>query len=365
MARLTLLSLQKDLPQGSPLFKKLSLELVDGELLVLLGESGCGKTSLLKMIAGLDENFSGDILINDHSIRRTLPEHRNIGFMTQSASLFPHMTIEENILFPLKVRRISLQEQRSVLTSVAEALVLPDLLSRLPHQLSGGQKQRVALARCLAQKPDVFLMDEPLSSLDNQAKIKLRGLIKQVQKQLGVTAIYVTHDQEEATQLADRIAVLGKHAEEETQLLQCASPNDIYHHPVNTQVARILGSPLINLLPIGLGKTEHKNPAEVTLDWQGTTHYLGVRPNAWGIRPKTQSDETHAPRLSGKIKVTEMLNGNYFAYWSSIQRNEDTAPWVVQVDKPILSGEAVVVDLKPGVFPVFDISGNYLTQVSV
>ncbi len=268
MARLSLTNIHKDLPDSKALFDDLCMNVKEGEFVVVFGESGCGKTTLLRMIAGLDQQYSGSLLFDNKEMNGVPAEQRGVGLMSQSASLFPHMTVTDNVLFPLKVAGISKAEQQVQLEHIASVVGINDFLNRYPKQLSGGQQQRVALARCLIQKPRIFLLDEPLSNLDRAAKVNLRMQIQKIQRELGITTLFVTHDQEEAMQLADRIVVLGRvnhHSSGEntdtgtdsldndntstlTQILQIDSPETLFFTPKHLHVAQMFGNPMINLI---------------------------------------------------------------------------------------------------------------------
>ncbi|HII61464.1 ABC transporter ATP-binding protein [Pyrococcus horikoshii] len=229
--------------------KDLSLEIKDGEFLVLLGPSGCGKTTTLRMIAGLEEPTRGQIYIEDNLVADpekgvfVPPKERDVAMVFQSYALYPHMTVYDNIAFPLKLRKVPKQEIDKRVREVAEMLGLTELLNRKPRELSGGQRQRVALGRAIIRRPKVFLMDEPLSNLDAKLRVKMRAELKKLQRQLGVTTIYVTHDQVEAMTMGDRIAVMNK-----GELQQVGTPDEVYYKPVNTFVAGFIGSPPMNFL---------------------------------------------------------------------------------------------------------------------
>ena len=235
--------------------KNLSLDIADGELLVLLGESGCGKTTALRMVAGLETVSGGTIEIGDHDVTNVLPKYRNVAMVFQSYALYPHMTVAKNIGYPLKLRGTPAAELEGAVRAAAEKVHLEDLLHRYPRQLSGGQRQRVALARAMVRTPSVFLMDEPLSNLDAKLRIAMRVELKRLQSELGVTTIYVTHDQVEAMTLAHRVAVM-----DEGVLQQVAPPKEIYDDPANLFVARFIGAPAMNIIE-GHGGGQHVHRA--------------------------------------------------------------------------------------------------------
>ncbi len=219
------------------------LAIEDGEFLVLLGPSGCGKTTALRMIAGLESVSDGEILIGDRVVNNVLPKYRDVAMVFQSYALYPHMTVAENIGYPLKIRKVAEAEREAAVLRVAQQVQLDPLLDRLPKQLSGGQRQRVALARAIIRTPTVFLMDEPLSNLDAKLRGHMRAELKHLQHELGVTTVYVTHDQIEAMTLATRVAVMDQGA-----LQQLGTPKNIYNDPANLFVAGFIGSPSMNFI---------------------------------------------------------------------------------------------------------------------
>jgi multiple sugar transport system ATP-binding protein len=221
----------------------LSLDVADRELLVLLGPSGCGKTTALRMLAGLEEPDRGDIRIGGKSVVGLEPKDRDVALVFQSYALYPHLSARENIRYPLKVRHLSRAEQDQKVDGVAEMLGIGHLLPRRPGQLSGGEQQRVALARAIVREPRVFLMDEPLSNLDAKLRVHTRTELKTLQRELGTTMVFVTHDQAEAMSLANRIAVLSA-----GELQQVGTPDEVYDHPANVFVAEFIGSPPMNLM---------------------------------------------------------------------------------------------------------------------
>ena len=223
--------------------KNMSLEVSPGEFLVLLGPSGCGKSTALRMIAGLESISSGTLMIGDSDVTDTLPKYRDIAMVFQSYALYPHKTVAENIGFPLKVAKTPKAEMDAAIQAAAEQVELESLLDRLPGQLSGGQRQRVALARAIIRRPSVFLMDEPLSNLDAKLRGNMRAELKHMQNSLGITTIYVTHDQIEAMTLAHRVAIM-----KDGELQQLGTPKEVYSNPETLFVAGFMGSPPMNFV---------------------------------------------------------------------------------------------------------------------
>ncbi len=221
----------------------LNLDIVDKEFLVLLGPSGCGKTTTMRMVAGLEEVTSGDIFIDADRVNDVLPKYRDVAMVFQSYALYPHLTVADNIGYPLKIRKVPEAERRRQVEEVARRVELDGLLGRLPKELSGGQRQRVALARAIIRTPRVFLMDEPLSNLDAKLRVQMRAELKHLQHELQVTTIYVTHDQIEAMTLAHRVAVMNNGVIE-----QLDTPKEIYNNPRTLFVAGFIGSPPMNLI---------------------------------------------------------------------------------------------------------------------
>ncbi len=263
---------------------RVSFELDEGELLVLLGPSGCGKTTLLRLIAGLETADRGEIYIGARRVDRMRPRQRRVAMVFQNYSLYPHMTVEKNLSFPLRVASMESGEIRTRVQRVAEMLGLSEKLKERPASLSGGQRQRVALGRAIIREPDVFLLDEPLSNLDADLRTRMRREIVRVQKELGVSTVYVTHDQAEALTMADRIALIH-----DGKIVQIGRPQELYEDPVNRFVAEFVGWPKMNiiearierhlLIPFGLSLLN----LELARD---EAHLLvGLRPEAVEIRP--------------------------------------------------------------------------------
>ncbi len=301
--------------------KDMSLEVRDGEFVILLGPSGCGKTTTLRMISGLEEPSQGKIFIGDKLVADpeagvfVPPKDRDIAMVFQSYALYPHMTVFDNIAFPLKLRKVPKQEIEERVREVAELLGLTELLKRKPRELSGGQRQRVALGRAIVRKPQVFLMDEPLSNLDAKLRVKMRAELKKLQRQLGVTTIYVTHDQVEAMTMGDRVAIINY-----GELQQVGTPDEVYNKPANIFVGGFIGSPPMNFLSVSVtedgwldfGEFKLKLlPDQVAL--LGELGYLG-KEVVFGIRPEDVYDAVFAQvkvpgenMVRAKVEIVENL----------------------------------------------------------
>ncbi|MEW6445733.1 MAG: ABC transporter ATP-binding protein [Pseudomonadota bacterium] len=234
----------------SPTIERLDLAVRDGELLVLVGPSGCGKSTVLRMLAGLESISGGELRIGGQRVNERAPKERDVAMVFQDYALYPHMNVRENLAFPLKMRRLPASEQARRIGWAADMLDLGGLLDRKPAQLSGGQRQRVAMGRALVREAAVFLLDEPLSNLDAKLRVQVRAEIAALQRGLGATMLYVTHDQTEAMTLGQRVAVFDR-----GRLQQLASPRDLYDRPANTFVAGFIGQPPMNLLPAALART--------------------------------------------------------------------------------------------------------------
>lgn len=245
------------------------LSIEEGEFFVVLGPSGCGKTTLMRMIAGLEQPTSGDVLIGDERVNELPPRKREIAMVFQSYALYPHMTVFDNIAFPLKAKKVPKRTLSEKVEWASSLLGIQHLLQRKPRQLSGGERQRVALCRAMVKEPRVLLLDEPLSNLDAKLRVAARSELEIFQREMGITTIFVTHDQIEAMALGDRIVVMSA-----GKVMQVGTPQEIYHDPANTFVATFLGSPTINLIErndhlIGF-RPEHFLPEETTAGWEQT-----------------------------------------------------------------------------------------------
>ena len=243
MSTLRMNNLQKRYDNGFEAVPGLDLEIHDGEFLVLVGPSGCGKSTVLRMVAGLEDISGGELRIDDVVVNGMGPQQRDIAMVFQSYALYPNMTVADNIAFAMKLRKTDKVEMAAKVAEVAELLELTAVLDRKPGQLSGGQRQRVAMGRAIVRNPKLFLMDEPLSNLDAKLRVQTRAEISKLQRRLGVTTMYVTHDQIEAMTMGDRVAVLRRGI-----LMQCASPTDLYESPENLFVAQFIGSPSMNVV---------------------------------------------------------------------------------------------------------------------
>ncbi|HJP92541.1 MAG TPA: ABC transporter ATP-binding protein, partial [Pyrinomonadaceae bacterium] len=287
----------------------LSLKIDDGEFVVLLGPSGCGKTTTLRMLAGLETVTSGDIYIDDERINDIPTQHRDLAMVFQSYALYPHMTIAENIGYPLRVRKIEKQERRRRVERVAAMLEIESLLERKPRQLSGGERQRVALARAIVREPRAYLMDEPLSNLDARLRVQMRGELKRLQHQLGTTTIYVTHDQAEAMTLASRVAVMKK-----GRLQQFDTPMNIYNQPVNRFVAEFVGSPSMNFVEGAIEGGIFVSDSlriEIRALSGHSQLTMGIRPEHVQVLGASEDGA-----IAAKVYVTELMGNETFVFLS-------------------------------------------------
>jgi multiple sugar transport system ATP-binding protein len=247
MAEIVLDHVTKSYAGGAEAVKDLSITIADGEFIILVGPSGCGKSTTLNMIAGLEDISSGELRIGGERVNEKAPKDRDIAMVFQSYALYPHMTVRQNIAFPLTLAKMSKADVAAKVDETAKVLDLTELLDRKPAQLSGGQRQRVAMGRAIVRNPKAFLMDEPLSNLDAKLRVQMRAEIARLQNRLGTTTVYVTHDQTEAMTLGDRVVVmLGGVAQ------QIGTPDELYHRPVNLFVAGFIGSPAMNFFPASL-----------------------------------------------------------------------------------------------------------------
>lgn len=309
MTRVQIDSLTKEFPGDVRAIDDLNLEIEDGEFFALLGPSGCGKTTLLRTIAGLEDATKGAISFDGRDVTGTPPGERNVGMVFQDYALYPHMTIADNVTYPLKIRKVAKDDRRKAAEDVGASLQLEKLLDRRPGELSGGQQQRAALARAVAYEPGLFLFDEPLSNLDARLRLEARTFLKRLQQELGITTIYVTHDQSEALALVDRMAVM-----EHGRIRQVGSPSELYHRPANLFVAGFIGSTPMNLLEgestgntVRIGGFELRIPDHVKDSVPGGEKVVfGARPEYVSLRSFEVSDS-----MEGTVGVLENLGPEY------------------------------------------------------
>ncbi len=306
---------------AAPAVDGVSLLCHDGEYLVLLGPSGCGKTTLLRMIAGLEQPSSGDILIGGKSVKGLPPRARKIAMVFQSYALYPHKRVEQNISFPLEAQGLGREERAERVKWAAELLGIDHLLQRKPRQLSGGERQRVALARAIVREPQVFLLDEPLSNLDAKLRASARLELKQFQQRLGVSTIYVTHDQVEAMGLGDRIAVLNR-----GRLQQVGPPNDIYHEPANVFVATFVGSPPMNLL-------------------ERDGRFVGFRPENISVVKRAERHDGSTVFPCRVIRIEDLGADRYVYAGVKDERGETTVIAKIPMSEPLHIGAEDEADL--------------------
>jgi multiple sugar transport system ATP-binding protein len=293
-----------------------SLDVAAGEFMVLVGPSGCGKTTALRMVAGLEEITGGEISIGDRIVNDLDPRRRDVAMVFQNYALYPHMTVFENIAFGLRARRAPKAEIQSRVERASKALGLFELLGRKPRQLSGGQRQRVAMGRAIVRDPSVFLMDEPLSNLDARLRVQMRAEVARVQHELGVTTIYVTHDQVEAMTMGDRVAVIRGGI-----LQQTGEPQRVFDHPTNLFVASFIGSPPMNLVQATVdegvahvGGQELPIREELLRSRPGLRRYAG-RTIGLGVRPEHLRDpDGERPTLRGTVRATEALGSELLVH---------------------------------------------------
>jgi multiple sugar transport system ATP-binding protein len=315
MATVTFAGVGKTYPDGTRAVIDLDLEIADGEFVVFVGPSGCGKTTALRMVAGLEEVTAGELRIGDRLVNDLAPQQRDVAMVFQNYALYPHMSVFDNIAYPLASQGVRKPEIRKRVTETARLLGLTEHLKRRPRNLSGGQRQRVAMGRAIVRQPQVFLMDEPLSNLDAKLRVQMRAEITRLQEQLGVTTIFVTHDQVEAMTMGDRIVVMRRGV-----LQQQGSPEMLYDQPANLFVAEFIGSPAMNVFrgrldgsSVVLGEQRLELPERV-LD--PLAAYQG-RELAVGIRPEHLVDpgrDGSLPRLRGDVKFTEALPPERLVY---------------------------------------------------
>ncbi len=385
MAKVVIDKVYKSFPSNNKnvttvnVLRQINLTIEDGEFMVLVGPSGCGKSTLLRIIAGLESLTGGDISVGEKLVNNLPPKERDIAMVFQNYALYPHLTVYDNIAFGLrrmgknndtKVQKIltyftkklpsSLQyltESEKIInqkvTNVAELLQIENLLKRLPKQLSGGQRQRVALGRAIARNPQVFLMDEPLSNLDAKLRTQTRSEIVKLQRQLGTTTIYVTHDQTEAMTMGDRIAVMNQ-----GQIQQIGRPLEIYNKPVNKFVAEFVGSPTMNFLPIKVKQPQLINPEfsfKIPEKWQEYLKRYESQLILLGIRPEDFKISVPSPEnIPVKINFIEALGNDTYITANLIKQEQISLQVRIAPDIVIKTQEIIYLEINLDKIHLFD-----------
>jgi multiple sugar transport system ATP-binding protein len=315
MAEIELRNVTKTFPGDVVAIDDVSLRIPDGEFIALVGPSGCGKSTLLRAVAGLEEVTAGEIAIGGRDVTDLAPRHRDIAMVFQSYALYPHMSVRQNLGYGLKVRRTPKAEIRLRVEEIAELLGLTDLLERKPAQLSGGQRQRVAMGRAIAREPQAFLMDEPLSNLDAKLRVGMRASLAQLHQRLGVTTVYVTHDQVEAMTLGQRVAVM-----KDGRILQVDAPQALYEQPRDLFVAGFIGSPAMNLVDAAVDGAEVVfGQFRIPLEWSRRPAGLAPGRVIVGIRPEAFEDAAFAPSglptIDVEVVVLEELGSDAHVFF--------------------------------------------------
>jgi multiple sugar transport system ATP-binding protein len=360
--------MSKVYPDGTKAVDALSLEIGDGEFMVLVGPSGCGKTTALRMVAGLEEITGGLLKIGDRIVNNVPSRDRDIAMVFQSYALYPHLSVYENIAFGLKIKKMPKAEIERRVNDAARILGLEPFLKRKPRALSGGQRQRVAMGRAIVRQPQAFLMDEPLSNLDAKLRVQMRAEIAGLQRTLGVTTIYVTHDQVEAMTMGDRVAVMRK-----GELQQVAEPQTLYDQPVNLFVGGFIGSPAMNMVEATLssqngGMIAQVGEQQVLIDahtlearpalagFEGKTVVLGIRPEDLedaALSPDTPADH----RLKGQVSLTEALGSEIMVHFS-IEASQAATEEMRELAKDV-GDERAVAQLEEGGAPTASFVGRF------
>ena len=354
MASVTFEKATRTYPGGTrPAVDQVELTVKDGEFLVLVGPSGCGKTTTLRMLAGLEEVNEGRILIGDRDVTQVPPKDRDIAMVFQNYALYPHMTVAENMGFALKIAGVKKEERAARVLEAAKLLDLEPYLDRKPKALSGGQRQRVAMGRAIVRKPEVFLMDEPLSNLDAKLRVATRTQIASLQRRLGVTTVYVTHDQVEAMTMGDRVAVL-----KDGVLQQVDTPRALYERPANVFVAGFIGSPAMNLLSLKIvaggvkfGNATLKINSAVLSKTKEKSITVGLRPEDLVISKKDG--------IQVEIDVIEELGADAFLYGSAVieGKKTDVIARIGSISS-LRSGDKVYLKPQGGITHLFDVASG-------
>lgn len=375
MAEIVLSHLTKSYPDGAVAVQDLSLTIADGEFIILVGPSGCGKSTTLNMIAGLEDITSGELRIDGQRVNDRAPKDRDIAMVFQSYALYPHMTVRQNIAFPLTLAKMKKAQIAEKVAEVAQILDLTALLDRKPAQLSGGQRQRVAMGRAIVRHPKAFLMDEPLSNLDAKLRVQMRGEIARLQRRLGATTVYVTHDQTEAMTLGDRVVVMHRGVAQ-----QIGTPDELYERPANLFVAGFVGSPAMNFFPAVLTGTGVRLPfGEVTLGESvraAIAKHRGSGSVVVGVRPEDLADpglmdddqRRRALTFPVTVDLVESLGADKYLYFTPVDAPVPPAQLVeltggaaggelvarVPAAAKVAGGQSIELALDTGKLVIFD-----------
>jgi multiple sugar transport system ATP-binding protein len=356
VATITFDKVRKVYPDGTEAIPSFSLDIADGELMVFVGPSGCGKSTALRMAAGLEDISGGRLLIGDEVVNGKSPQDRDIAMVFQDYALYPHMTVRDNLGFALKMMKLPKEQIVARVEKAADRLSLTALLDRRPKNLSGGQRQRVAMGRAIVREPQAFLMDEPLSNLDAKLRVQMRGEISALQHQLGVTTLYVTHDQVEAMTMGTRVAVMKN-----GRLQQCSAPQDLYDKPANVFVAGFIGSPKMNLfrsqitrgaggeLTFAFGPQTIAISPEFSARTSGLAEHID-KPVAIGVRPEgfVLTTDSGPETLEVKAEVVEMLGSETLVFFvAPVEQASDAdvrdRAQAADEEESILAGEGKTV----------------------
>ena len=379
MAEISFRDVTKVYGDGTEAVTSLSLDIAHGEFVVLVGPSGCGKSTLLRMLAGLEAITAGEILVDGEVVNHVHPRDRDVAMVFQNYALYPHMTVFANIAFPLRQARVAAAEIRRQVEEVAETLELTEHLKRRPAALSGGQRQRVAIGRAIVRQPKAFLLDEPLSNLDAKLRVQMRAELAQLHGELGVTTVFVTHDQTEAMTLGERVAVLN-----DGELRQVGTPQELYHRPADLFVAGFIGSPSMNLLKAQVRSGEA--PDGPMLDFgpagsvavpeaaaelcasapHGTELVAGIRPESLLLRDPAAASSEGLPRA--RVRFTELVEPETYVHlageFSGVDPGDPDAPprdtlvARVRSDRVFTPGEEVALEIGGTGLHLFDIDSG-------
>jgi len=362
MSKIELKNISKIYKNGVTAVKNISFEVNEGEFIILVGPSGCGKTTLLRMIAGLEEISSGVLLFNGKQMNNIEPKDRDIGMVFQEYALYPHFTVFDNIAFPLKIRKVNKSEIKKQVEEVADIVELSECLCRKPAELSGGQRQRVALARAIIRKPKLFLFDEPLSNLDAKLRVQMRHDIINLQRKLGVTSIYVTHDQVEAMTMGSKLAVLKNGV-----MQQFDTPYNIYNSPKNIFVADFIGAPQINLFKGKINNNtfigaDNSIIFHLNLEIQDGEYTIGVRPEKIFIGQCEQTDIliNNIIYTSGSIENVEYLGNEVYIYIKPNNSTIRVKTHMISEMKNLHIGENIHIYFHREDINIFDATGNHI-----